>query len=122
MSSLRHAPSVISPNKPDLPVRYFSYDAAQRKISLAVHIQPGAKSSAIAGLHDSALKIRIAAPAVDNKANAALVNFLGEALELRSASMRIRHGHTGRRKVIEIADVGPALAARLRVTLDELVS
>lgn len=117
MSPVRRGPMVISPNKPDLQVRYFSDDAAQRKISLAVRTQPGAKFSAIAGQHGDALKVRIAAPAVDNKAKAALVNVLWETLALRPASIRIRHGHKGSHKVIEIADVEPALAACLRATL-----
>jgi uncharacterized protein len=41
--------------------------------TLAVHVQPGAKRSAVAGLHGERLKLRIAAPALDGRANDALV-------------------------------------------------
>ncbi len=94
-----------------------TYDAQRDCLTLTVHVQPGAKSSAFAGRHGDAFKIRIAAPAVDNKANAALVAFLAVALELRPAQIRIRQGGKGRRKVIDIAAAGAALAARLRAML-----
>ena len=54
-------------------------------------------------MHGDALKLRIAAPAMDNKANAALVEFLSETLEVPRSAITIRHGATGRRKVVEIA-------------------
>jgi hypothetical protein len=75
-------------------------------------VQPGARKSAIAGIHGDALKIRIAAPAVDNKANAALVDFLSETLDVPRSAIAIRHGATGRRKVVEIAG-GPELVGRI---------
>jgi uncharacterized protein len=64
-------------------------------------------------LHGDALKIRIAAPAVDNKANAALVDFLSTALGIGKSAITIRHGAATRRKIVEIAG-GPELTARLR--------
>lgn len=79
------------------------YDASARQLSLALHIQPGARKSEIVGLHGDALKVRIAAPAVDNKANAALIEFLSETLEVPKSAITIRHGATGRRKVLDIA-------------------
>ena len=55
-------------------------------ISLTLHIQPGAKRTEFAGLHGDALKIRLAAPPVDGKANEALIKFIAETLGLaRSA-------------------------------------
>ena len=68
-----------------------------------LHIQPGAKQSRIAGLHGDALKVRIAAPAVDNKANAALIEFLSETLGVPRSAIAIRRGSMGRRKLVEIA-------------------
>ena len=45
--------------------------AADGRITLTLHIQPGAKKTEFGGLHGDALKIRLAAPPVDGKANAA---------------------------------------------------
>ena len=91
---------------------WYRYDATARRIILSLHVQPGARRSAIAGLHGGALKIKVAAPAVDNKANAALIDFLGETLGVPKSAVALRHGATGRRKVVEITG-GPELVARL---------
>jgi hypothetical protein len=88
------------------------HDPATRRITLTLHVQPGAKRSGVVGTHGDALKIRIAAPAVDNKANAALVDFLSETLDVPRSAIAIRHGATGRRKVVEIAG-GPELVGRI---------
>ena len=90
------------------------FDPDARRLTLTVHVQPNAGTSAFAGLHGDALKIRIAAPAVDNRANAALVNFLCHALKLPASRIGIRRGAHGRRKIIEIAEADAALVARLR--------
>jgi uncharacterized protein len=76
-----------------------------------LHVQPNAKNSAFAGLHGDALKVRIAAPASENKANAALIDFLSGALAVAKSAIAIRHGATGRRKVVEIVG-SPDLVAR----------
>lgn len=92
---------------------WLSYDPAARRLTLTLHIQPGARKSGIAGLHGDALKIRIAAPAVENKANTALIEFLAEALGVPRSAIAIRQGATSRRKVVEIIG-GPELAAKLK--------
>ena len=91
---------------------WISYNAASRRLSLRVHVQPNARRSEVAGLHGDALRIRIAAPAVDNMANAELIDFLGETLSVPRSAIVIRHGATGRRKVVEITG-GPELVTRL---------
>ena len=88
------------------------YDASARRLSLTLHAQPGARKSEIVGLHGDALKVRVAAPAVDNKANVALLEFLSEALGAPRSAITIRHGATGRRKVVEVIG-GPEIAERL---------
>jgi uncharacterized protein (TIGR00251 family) len=91
---------------------WLSYDAALRRVSLTVHIQPSARRNEIVGLQGEALKIKVAAPPVDNKANAALIDFLSETLGLPKSAIAIRHGATSRRKLVQLAgDAG--LAARL---------
>lgn len=97
---------------PSRQPQWASYDAAARRLTLALHVQPNARRSEIAGRHGDALKVRIAAPAVDNRANAALIEFLSAALAVPKAAVLIRHGATGRRKVVEISG-GPEVPRRL---------
>jgi uncharacterized protein (TIGR00251 family) len=89
------------------------YDAAARVLTLLVHAQPGARSSRIAGEHGGALKIRIAAPAVENKANAALKAFISDVLGVPVSSVTLLRGARGRRKSVEIRGVGPDVIAKL---------
>ncbi|MEK6592796.1 MAG: DUF167 domain-containing protein [Pseudomonadota bacterium] len=93
------------------------FNAAARRLTLNVHVQPNSKTSGIAGLHGNALKIRIAAPAVDDKANAALVDFLHRLLDLPTSRISIRHGAKGRRKIVEIAGAGGATHALIRAAV-----
>ena len=53
-------------------------------------------------MHDSLIKIRIAAPAVDNAANLALIDFVAHELRVAKRCVRIVSGSTSRRKVLEI--------------------
>ena len=76
--------------------------AADGRITLTLHIQPGAKKTEFAGLHGDALKIRLAAPPVDGKANEALIRFVADALKLPKSVVSLKSGHTSRRKVLEV--------------------
>jgi uncharacterized protein (TIGR00251 family) len=76
--------------------------AADGRITLTLHIQPGAKKTEFAGLHGDALKIRLAAPPVDGKANEALVRFVAETLGLAKSAVELKSGQTSRRKVLEV--------------------
>jgi uncharacterized protein (TIGR00251 family) len=88
------------------------HDAAAQRLTLSLHVQPGARKNQLVGLHGGALKVKIAAPAADNRANAALIAFLSDVLGVSKSAISIAHGATGRRKVVEIAG-GPDLAAKL---------
>lgn len=88
------------------------YDPERRRLILTLHVQPGARNSQLVGLHGDALKVKIAAPAMDNKANAALIEFLSVTLGVQKSVIAIRHGAAGRRKVVEITG-GPELCAKL---------
>lgn len=71
---------------------------------IAVHAQPGAKKSAVAGLHGDALKVRVAAPPVEGKANDALTAFVAKALGLPRRAVSIVKGESSREKLLFIAD------------------
>jgi len=70
---------------------------------LRVHAQPGAARSEVVGPHGDALKVRIAAPPVEGKANAELVAHLAVRLALPRSSVTVRRGASGRAKQVEIA-------------------
>jgi uncharacterized protein (TIGR00251 family) len=67
-----------------------------------LHIQPNAKRSGVAGCFGDLLKIRLHAPPVDGKANEALISYLADMLDVPKNAVTITHGHTGKRKIIEI--------------------
>lgn len=72
-------------------------------IGLRIHAQPGAKRSEVAGLHGDALKIRLAAPAMEGRANAALLAFVSERLGLPRAAVELRSGQTSRQKMLLVS-------------------
>jgi len=81
-------------------------------IRLTLHIQPRAATTAIAGRHGDALKIRLAAPPVDGAANAELVEFLARTLDRPRSAVRLTAGVTSRRKTVEVTGIDAAEAAR----------
>jgi len=87
-------------------------EAADGRITLTLHIQPGARKTEFAGLHGDALKIRLAAPPVDGKANEALVRFVAEALNLPKSAVNLKSGQTSRRKVLEVSGTTAEAIAR----------
>ncbi len=73
-----------------------------RGIRLTVQIMPNAKKSEVIGVLDDALKIRLHAQPIEGKANDALVRFLADVLDVPKSAVTITHGHTSKRKMIEI--------------------
>lgn len=73
---------------------------------LALHVQPGASRTEIAGTHgvagDMRLKLRLAAPPVDGKANAELLRFLAEAFGVPLRQVVLVRGATARQKSVRI--------------------
>ena len=88
-----------------------SWIAATRDgVVLTLHIQPGAKKTEIVVLHGEALKIRLAAPPVDGKANACLLAFLAERLGVPKSRVELVSGETSRAKRVHIDGVEPSAA------------
>ncbi len=71
-------------------------------LTLTLHIQPGAKRSEIAGLHGDALKIRLAAPPIEGRANEALLRFMAESFEVPLRQVELKQGGQSRHKVVAI--------------------
>jgi len=82
-----------------------SEDAVRNTVTLTVRVLPRASKDEIAGAMDGALKIRLRAPALENRANEALVVFLAELLKRPKSAVRIQSGEHSRTKRVEIHGV-----------------
>lgn len=69
---------------------------------LRVWVQPGAKRDELAGMYQGSLKVRLNAPAVDNKANKALVAFAAKLFGIRRSGVSIQSGEKSREKTLLI--------------------
>jgi hypothetical protein len=67
-------------------------------VEVLVLVQPRASRTKAVGEHDGRLKVALAAPPVDGEANAALVEFLADELDLRRADVELLDGASSRRK------------------------
>ena len=74
-------------------------------VSFAVRVQPRASCDEIAGEYQYALKIRLTAPPLDDRANTALRKFLASRLKVSLAAVRIASGEHNRNKRVEIRGV-----------------
>jgi uncharacterized protein (TIGR00251 family) len=93
-------------------------ERADGEVILRVRAQPKAKRSAVAGVLGDALKVHIAAPAQDGKANKELCTFLGKVFSLRARQVELVGGETHRNKRVRLsgvnlADARTALGAHL---------
>lgn len=70
---------------------------------LDLHVQPGARVSEFAGRHGERIRVRLAARAVDGKANEALIEFLAAHYGVAKRDVRIVAGLKSRQKRVEIS-------------------
>ena len=78
--------------------------------TLAVRVHPGSRHNAITGEHDGALKISLTKPPTDGRANAALVGFLAEKLNIPRTQISILTGATSRSKTLRLVGITSAEA------------
>ena len=78
----------------------FRVDERAGTVRVSVHVQPRASANEIAGLHGTALKVRLLAPPVDGAANEALVALFAERLGVPRRSVRVVAGATSRSKIV----------------------
>lgn len=77
-------------------------------VTFAVQVQPRASKNEVAGVMEGSLKIRLQAPAVEDRANEALRELLAELLKRPKSAVRILAGERSRTKRIEVSGVTPA--------------
>ena len=70
--------------------------------TLRFHVVPNAKIDSVVGEHGAAIKIKLRAPAVEGKANAALRSFLSKELKIAERQIVLERGHKSRDKIIRI--------------------
>src|SRR5690606_9742754 len=86
-------------------------------VRINVYVQPRASKTVIAGMHDGALKIGLAAPPVDGAANAAPGEFIADQLTIAKSRVRVVAGQTSRRTIVQIDGVSAeTIAAALVCT------
>ena len=75
-------------------------------LQLRVRAVPGARITAVTGVHGGdELRVRLAAPAVDGRANEELRRFLAHAFGTRRSAVRVLRGRRSRRKVVQVVGV-----------------
>ena len=76
-------------------------------MKINIRITPNAKKTEIVGkdstlFGDEILKIKVASPPVEGKANKELINFLSEHFDVPKSKVHIVSGEKSRSKVVEI--------------------
>ena len=90
-----------------------NYREESGSLVFTVRVVPRASRTAVAGEHDGALKVRVAAPPVEGAANEELTRFLAKRLGVSNSSVEIVGGHTSKTKVIKAAGARAADLLRL---------
>jgi hypothetical protein len=77
-------------------------------VSLSIHVQPRASRTRVAGLHGEAIKLCLAAPPVDGKANAAAIRFFAKLFNIPKAAVTLASGEASRDKRLILAGISAA--------------
>jgi uncharacterized protein (TIGR00251 family) len=78
--------------------------------TLSVRVHPGARTNAVTGTHDGALRLSLTAPPTGGRANEALIAYLAGRLRLPRARISLVQGQTNRSKTLRIAGLSAAEA------------
>ncbi len=103
------------PERPLGPVIPAWLTVQEEDLRVEVLVSPRASRTRIMGVHDNRLKIQLAAPPVEGKANDALVRFLADTLGVARAQVEVVGGASSKRKSVRVAQVG-AHQAILKLT------
>lgn len=93
--------------------RVIRYTARGRALTFAVRVVPRATRTEIAGEHDGALRVNLAAPPVDDAANRELVRLLAKTFKLPQNAVEIVAGSTSKQKIVRIDGADAATLERL---------
>ncbi len=82
-------------------------------ITLVVRVTPRARGSAVEGLREGVLRVRVAAPPAEGAANAALVRLLAKALHVPPSAVEIVRGARSREKLVRLPAAAAAALAEI---------
>ena len=82
------------------------------ELRIDLHVQPGARRSALLGVHGDRLKVAVHAPPAEGEANEELLRFLAERLGVPLRTLRLVSGKASRRKSLAVR-ADPAQASGL---------
>lgn len=82
------------------------YQIGRDGVTIQIRAQPGAKRTEVAGVYGDCLKVRVASPPVDGKANDCLIEFLARRLGVKRGQVAITRGLGSRRKNVFVATAG----------------
>lgn len=80
------------------------YRSESDRIILRLYVQPGAKQNEIVGLIGDELKLKLAAPPIDGRANAVLIKYLSQLFRVPISKIRLKSGEKSRHKMVEICE------------------
>jgi len=87
-------------------MRTFKLHSGKSGAALTLRVTPRARKTGFAGvLEDGILRVRVAAPPVEGKANAELLVFLAKVLGVRKSRMEIVAGQRGLDKIVSVLDL-----------------
>ena len=92
-----------------------SVQESSNGVTFTVKIHPRAKKNAITGEFGDTLKLSLAAPPIDGKANEACIEFFAKLLKVPRSSVTIASGQSNRKKVIRVVGVS---AAEIRKSIE----
>lgn len=87
--------------------------------TFAVRVQPRASRTGIAGIHGEALRIALAAPPIDGRANDELLDYFANLFSVSRSAVHILAGGNARNKIVRIAGRS---AAELTSSINERLS
>jgi uncharacterized protein (TIGR00251 family) len=83
---------------------------------VSIKVVPRASKTVVVGPEGEFLKIRLAAPPTEGKANQALIDFLSQYLSLPKANIEIKHGLASKHKLIQLRHCDPKRVQKLFMT------
>lgn len=92
--------------------------ATDGTVLIRLHVQPKASKNRIVGLHDGCLKMAVAAPPVEGKANKAVVKFLAEVFGIPAREVTVKSGLQSRKKVVVVKALD---ATEIRYMLEKML-